>query len=205
MVDGLRLTRLPFPGERTCSPRANGTIHNFFLVRIILYSPHDPSRVAPNLQEGQTLQLEARLIPYGARRYKLNSYHFNHMTLGGRDRAGNFSVDSCCEDAARMLGACPRIRICRVPSDAWADARRRDASDAGSSSRSANAPDAHASPESEERMGVAGSGSAGGPADLCVARRQRCLCIACSARLELASQAPGARHILILGQASSFP
>ena len=29
--------------------------------------------------------------------------------------------------AHELLGACPRIRMCRVPSAAWADARRRDA------------------------------------------------------------------------------
>jgi hypothetical protein len=58
------------------------------------------------------------------------------------------------------LGACPRIRICRVPSAAWADARRRDAGDVVASSRSGNAADANAAPESEGRMGVAGSGSA---------------------------------------------
>ena len=47
------------------------------------------------------------------------------------------------------LGACPRIRMGRVPSAAGADARRRDAGDVGTSSRSANAADAHAPPEPE--------------------------------------------------------
>ena len=45
-----------------------------------------------------------------------------------------------------MLGVCPSIRICRVPSAAWADARRRDAGDAVTSSRSANAADARPPP-----------------------------------------------------------
>jgi hypothetical protein len=44
----------------------------------------------------------------------------------------------------KILGACPRIRICRVPSAAWADARRRDAGNAGTLSRSANEADAPA-------------------------------------------------------------
>ena len=44
----------------------------------------------------------------------------------------------------KYLGACPRIGICRVPSAAWADARRRDAGNAGTLSRSANEADAHA-------------------------------------------------------------
>jgi hypothetical protein len=35
------------------------------------------------------------------------------------------------------LGVCPRIRICRVASAAWADARRRDAGDVAALSRSA--------------------------------------------------------------------
>ncbi len=55
----------------------------------------------------------------------------------------------------------------RVPSAAWADARRRDAGDAVTSLRSANAANAHAPPEPNgirgrrpRRMGVAGSGSA---------------------------------------------
>jgi len=42
------------------------------------------------------------------------------------------------------LGACPRIRMCRVPSAAWADARRRDAGDVGASPGSANEADARA-------------------------------------------------------------
>jgi hypothetical protein len=41
-------------------------------------------------------------------------------------------------------------------------------------------------------------------ADLFVARRQRCACIASSSRLELGSQAPCARHVLILGHAPSY-
>jgi hypothetical protein len=39
--------------------------------------------------------------------------------------------------ATEMPGVCPRIRICRVPSAAWADARQRDASNPGTLSRSA--------------------------------------------------------------------
>jgi hypothetical protein len=54
-----------------------------------------------------------------------------------------------------LLGACPRIRMCRVPSAAWADARRRDAGDVGASSRSANEADAHAPPEPFGRKGLA--------------------------------------------------
>jgi hypothetical protein len=41
-------------------------------------------------------------------------------------------------------------------------------------------------------------------ADLFVARRRRCPRIASSSRLDLGSQAPCARHTLILGQAPSF-
>jgi len=37
--------------------------------------------------------------------------------------------------------------MCRVPSVAWADARRRDAGDVGASSSSAKEADAHAAPE----------------------------------------------------------
>jgi hypothetical protein len=52
------------------------------------------------------------------------------------------------------LGARPRIRMCRVPSAARADARQRDAGDAVALSRSANAADAHAPPEPFGRMRV---------------------------------------------------
>jgi hypothetical protein len=45
------------------------------------------------------------------------------------------------------LGVCPRIRICRVASAAWADTRRRDAGNAVSLSRSANEADAQAPPQ----------------------------------------------------------
>jgi hypothetical protein len=61
----------------------------------------------------------------------------------------------CMLDANSLPGACPRIRMCRVPSAAWADARRRDAGDVGASSRSANEADAHAPPEPFGRKGLA--------------------------------------------------
>ena len=48
-------------------------------------------------------------------------------------------------------------------------------------------------PEPFGRVGIAG--------DLCVARRQRCIDIASSSRLDLASHAPRARPLLILGRA----
>ena len=57
--------------------------------------------------------------------------------------------------ALALLGACPSIRRGRVPGVAWADARRRDAGDAGTSSRSGNAADARATLGPEGRMGVA--------------------------------------------------
>jgi len=66
----------------------------------------------------------------------------------------------------------------RVPAAAGADARRRDAGDAGTSSRSANAADAPTALEPFGRIGIAGN--------ICVARRQRCPCIASSSRLDLA-------------------
>ena len=83
------------------------------------------------------------------------------------------------------LGARGESTIGRVLGAAGADARRRDAGDAVSSSRSANAVDAPAPPEPFGRMGIVGSGSEG-PANLCVARRQRCPRIASSSRLDLA-------------------
>ena len=77
-----------------------------------------------------------------------------------------------------MPGARPRITGGRVPEAAGADARRRDAGDAGTSSRSANAADAPTALEPFGRIGIAGN--------ICVARRQRCPCIASSSRLDLA-------------------
>jgi hypothetical protein len=53
------------------------------------------------------------------------------------------------------LGVCPSIGRSRVPGFARADARRRDAGDAGTSSRSGNAADTSAKPEPKGRMGVA--------------------------------------------------
>jgi hypothetical protein len=55
----------------------------------------------------------------------------------------------------QYLGVCPRIRICRVPSAAWANARRCDAGDVGTSPRSANAADAHAPPDPASPMRAA--------------------------------------------------
>jgi len=52
----------------------------------------------------------------------------------------------------RILAARGESTIGRVPSAAGADARRRDAGDAGISSRSANAADAPAPPESFGRI-----------------------------------------------------
>jgi hypothetical protein len=79
-------------------------------------------------------------------------------------------------DARDQLAARGESTIGRVPSAAG---------DAVSSSRSANAADAPAPPEPFGRMGILGSGSEG-PANLCVARRQRCPRIASSSRLDLA-------------------
>jgi hypothetical protein len=78
----------------------------------------------------------------------------------------------------KALAARGESTIGRVPSAAGADARRRDAGDAGISSRSANAADAPAPPEPFGRIGIAGN--------LCVTRRQRCPRIASSSRLDLA-------------------
>ena len=86
------------------------------------------------------------------------------------------------------LTARAKNSIGRVLGAAGADARRRDAGDAGTSSRSANAAVAPAAPEPFGRIGIAGSGSEG-PANLCVARRQRCPRIASSSRLDLARNA----------------
>jgi len=69
----------------------------------------------------------------------------------------SFIIGSRAHDTLlKRLGACPSIRICRVPSAAWADARRCDAGNAGTLSRSTNEADAHAPPEPFGRMGVAG-------------------------------------------------
>src|SRR6266545_3433417 len=63
-------------------------------------------------------------------------------------------------------------------------------------SRSGNAADADAPPEPGGRMGVA--------SDLIVARRWRCAAASpASSRLDLASQAPCARPMPLLGQAPS--
>jgi len=90
----------------------------------------------------------------------------------------------------------------RVPSAAWADARRRDAGDVGASSRSDNEADAHAAPEPIKGKKVAGqylrcSSSTMSPQCLQGAAS------ASSSRLDLGLQAPCARHILILGHAPS--
>ena len=92
------------------------------------------------------------------------------------------------------LAARGESTVGRVLSAAGAYARRRDAGDVVASSRSANTADAPAPPEPEGRMGVAG--------DLCVARRQRCPRIASSSRLDLASQAPCARPIVLSPRAA---
>ena len=96
-----------------------------------------------------------------------------------------------------VLGACPRIRRGRVPGAEGADARRRDAGDVRVHRRGAPTPQMPPRrPEPEGRMGVVG--------DLFVARRRRCASTSpSSSHLELASQAPCARPLLILGQAPS--
>jgi hypothetical protein len=76
------------------------------------------------------------------------------------------------------LAARGESTIGRVLGAAGADARRRDAGDAGTSSRSANEADVLAALEPEGRIGFAGN--------LGVARRRRCPCIASSSRLDLA-------------------
>jgi hypothetical protein len=109
--------------------------------------------------------------------------------------------------AYRRLGACPSIRICRVPSAAWADARRRDAGNVGVHRRGAATPQM-----STRRRNPKGPGS-GGPARFCVARRQRCASTSpppralnsrwAASRTQI-PQAPCARRLLILGQAPSL-
>jgi hypothetical protein len=77
-----------------------------------------------------------------------------------------------------LLAARGESTIGRVLGAAGADARRRDAGDAGTSSRSANEADVLEALEPEGRIGFAGN--------LGVARRRRCPCIASSSRLDLA-------------------
>ena len=109
----------------------------------------------------------------------------NPNDVGARNNLGRAFIE---------LAARGESTVGRVPSAAGADARRRDAGDVVAPSRSANTADAPAPPEPEGRMGVAG--------DLCVARRQRCPRIASSSRLDLASQAPCARPIVLSPRAA---
>ncbi len=110
-----------------------------------------------------------------------------------RPRPANDDRPGAPHQSVPALGACPSNSMGRVPSAASADARRRDAGNAGHW-RGAATPQMPARRRNPE-------GASGVAGELVVARRRRCPTSPPPSRLDLASQAPCARPMLLLGQA----